>query len=909
MLRVSNTFCRSAGRQLRRNLSKCCFQSVILDRIQVSSGRSFSSITEQQQQRFQSSVAVDIHNDSEFLDETTINEAAHATEIKRLRQIRHVGVFAHVDAGKTTVTERMLALAGVVHQAGNVDDGNTVTDYLPAERERGITIQSAAISFDWAWHNAKRGNDLHATDNVTIALIDTPGHIDFSVEVSRSVAVLDGAVLVVDAVCGVQAQTETVWRAMTRPTLNNHESSEFRSIMADKQEHAHEPLPCLAVINKMDKEGSSFGYAIKTLRDKLPGAKPLPIQIPLFQVHTKEVNSSLFHNLVAINAGNMSSPEGNFVGVVDLIHMRAIVWPDGSSSAVEECIPKVTSLLQANSLTPLDENCQITQQALIARAELIESLAESDERMEEYYLTGEEPSNAEIRLAIRRLTLAHSVLPVMASAAVRGKGVEPILDAIADLLPSPLDRQAPALIVLDQKKGTVHRHQAARSDNIRLGHPLHPSALALVFKVLHMKGRGGSGDGRVVFARVYSGELRDRDVVNVMTPPALGEPPSAFRTERIGGMLELAGGKFSNLEDGVCRSGGVCALVGLKSVVTGDTIVMQPTQKEKKKGITFEPICLAGVSSPKPVLTVRLEAESTAQQTKLTEALNLLTVEDPSLFVEESQSATLLSGLGELHIEITLDRLKREYGLGVMVGKPAVKYRETCTRTIESGLCNYDRTFGGTRLQAAVHIQLKPTGVNVAQDSPCMVLADPIVSIGEQARAFLDIDPGQQEEDLMVKSELYRALVQGCQGALQRGPFGSYALTNLKCTVINIDADDGLPQLLSQPGALRAAAANAVSTALADHKHDCCVLEPTMGVEISLPNDMVGNVLSDLTGRRGSVDSVLVGDECGQHSKALIRCEVPLVEILGYANALRSLTAGEGMFTAEYKGHTIAQTD
>jgi elongation factor G len=849
-------------------------------------------------------------------DEALFRSAA-SSEIRRLKAVRNVGVFAHVDAGKTTVTERFLALAGVVKRAGSVDDGNTVTDFLPAERERGITIQSAAISFPWGWHNNPAGDDYEANDQVQVSLIDTPGHVDFSVEVNRSVAVLDGAVLVVDAVAGVQAQTETVWRAMTRPSLNNHELASGDDLDGSKQkqaaqQHAHEPLACLALINKMDKDGCHFGNAIKSLREKLPGANPLPIQVPLFRasgIGGGGSSSKLFgsRNIVAIPIDDVATATGEFVGVIDLIHMRAIVWPDLPSADVESCVPEVIPLLQFGTHEPFDADCRVTQEALTARTEFLEAMAECDERMEEFYLSEEEPSNVEIRAALRRATLSQRALPVMASAALRGKGIEPVLDAIADLLPCPLDRIPPALITADGGNGEQQTSsQDATAKKIALGHPLNPNLLAFAFKVLHMKGRGGSGDGRVVFARVYSGEIRDRQVLEVMTPPPPGEAPAPPRTERVGGMLELAGGRFTNLQDGVCKSGGVCALVGLKSVVTGDTLVLMPdnTGKNKKKK-QHDRVYLAGVTSPKPVLTVRLETESTEQQSRLSEALTLLAVEDPSLVVKESDSATLLSGLGELHIEVILDRLYREFGLQVLVGSPSVTYRETIKGTIESlGLVEYDRTIGGTRLQGAVHIVLEPTWCDDSTNA-CIMLTDPVVTVSKQAREFLGVDLEKSEADLVLKSPIFKALIEGCQGALKRGPLGSYAMSNITCHVVDVDAAEGLTGLQALPGALRAASANAISKTLGEHHGICCVLEPTMSLEVTLPNDMVGTVLSDLSGRRGTVGDVFVGETVGSvQAKALVRGQVPLVEILGYANSLRSLTAGTAAFTAEYTGHS-----
>lgn len=836
------------------------------------------------------------------------NDAELQSEIQRLQHIRNVGVFAHVDAGKTTVTERMLALAGVVHRAGSVDEGNTVTDYLPAERERGITISSAAISFPWACGGG--GGD--ADNHVTVSLIDTPGHVDFSVEVNRSVAVLDGAVLVVDSVAGVQAQTETVWRAMTRPSLNNHDN-------VYKHDHAHEPLPCLALINKMDKEGCNFGNAIKSLKQKLPGANPIPIQMPLFRTSKAPIQGSYFaeRNIVAVPVDDVVSCTGDFVGVVDLVQMRAIIYPDHKSSNVanvESCIPDVIPLLLPNSHDPIDENCQVVQEAILARHEFLEAMAECDEQMEEYYLTGQVPTSTELRAALRRVTLSQRGLPVMAAAALRGKGVEPVLDAIADLLPSPLDRQSPELTFLDGDRPSSSSVQAPRKQQLGRGHALHPTLLALAFKVVHMKGRGGSGDGRVVFARVYSGELKERDTVQVISPPAPGEAPEAPRKERVGGMLELSGGRFGNLENGACKSGDVCALIGLKSVVTGDTIMMMPDRKtassSKRKRRREELVCLAGVAAPKPVLQVRLEAESTEQQKRLSEALSLLAIEDPSLVVEETDSTTLLSGLGELHIEITLDRLYREYGLRVMVGAPSVTYRETITALLKTeGLINYDKSIGGTRLQAAVSLVLEPTwkGLSTYRESVCLMLAEPVISVSAAVKEFLNLDPEASDDELVAKSEVYKALVQGCHGALKRGFLGQHPMANVKCYIVEIDAEGGLSGLQALPGAMRAAAAHAVSTTLSENKDFCSTLEPKMSLEVTLPNDLVGTVLSDLTGsRRGTVGDVIVGEDFrGTQAKALVRGEVPLVEILGYANSLRSLTGGEGAFTAEYKGHSL----
>ncbi|KAL3927216.1 MAG: hypothetical protein SGBAC_013172 [Bacillariaceae sp.] len=837
----------------------------------------------------------------------TINVTKESRQVHRLRHLRNVGILAHVDAGKTTVTERMLALTGFVRRAGSVDDGDTVTDFLPAERERGITIQSAAISFSWGWHNNRTGDDLEQNDNVKIQLIDTPGHVDFSVEVNRSVAVLDGAVLVLDAVKGVQPQTETVWRALKTPSMNNHnrlQDPDFRRL-------SHDPLPCIAVINKMDKDGRNFGKAIDTIQQKLPGAFPLPIQLPLFSKRSGNESSLESKDLVALTAGSpdeQGETNGDFCGIVDLVHMRALVWFDIKEAGIDKSAPTAINLLHEVFSGRNTEDCQVTKMAISSRSKLIESLAEIDGAMEEIFLNEETPSNAQVRASLRRATLAHKAIPVLAAAALKGKGIEPILDAIADLLPSPLQRRTPVLngefapaVIKENDTTEVNR----TTSKITIGHPLHPSLLALAFKVVHMKGRGGSGDGRVVFARIYSGKLSERDTVQVISPPAPGEALKALRSERIGGMLQLAGGRFDKIEDGACESGDVCAIVGLKTVVTGDTIRFaadKPSKSNNSKSQSNDGLYLAGVASPKPVMTVRLEAETASDQSRLSEILKLFCIEDPSLVVEETESATLLSGLGELHIEVTLDRLFREHKLRVMVGSPLVAYHETVKEEIETsgGLLEYDHTIGSTRLQARVHLVLKP--LPHEKNSSCVMLTTPSVIIGSKSREFLGMNVDLSEEMLLQKSDLARALVQGCLGALKRGALKASPVMNIVCHIENVDAEGGLATLKRLPGALQAASANAVSVTLAENIDSSTVLEPTMSIEISVPNAMVGDVLSDLISRRGIVSDVVTGDNEQEHSMVL--GDVPLSGIIGYATTIRALTAGEGSFSAEYKGHS-----
>lgn len=786
-----------------------------------------------------------------------------------------------------------------------------------------------------------------------INLIDTPGHVDFSIEVSRSVAVLDGAVLVVDAVAGVQAQTETVWRA-----IRNTDKSSTSSSSAAHGSHQHEPLPAMMYINKMDRDGADFRHAMQSVEQKLKGSNPVPVQLPLYRIDNdgqdngssgKNYSTTLGADIVA-GTLDQSPPHGEFIGLIDIVHMRALIYPPGAEYlSIEDAIPTVVNL---SSLQ--DKNSQPLEAALDARRDLISSLADVDETMEDLYLHAMETedddddedaerecpilsniSTSQIQSSLRRMTLSRSIMPTMCGAALRGIGVEPVLDAVAEMLPCPLDRLPPQLsMCADSNRSRQQKRQQEEEQTqsaVTLGHPLHPSTLAYVFKVVHMKGRGGSGDGRVAFARVYSGTLKARDTVRVISPSSLvmnddggKNKKQKHPTERVGGMLELSGGAFDNLLEGKCLSGDVCALVGLKGVVTGDTLLLTSAstdalpgdqangKKMKIKGGKnnddhwkqyMEGVHLAGLTSPKPVLTLRIEANSSSEQSRLSAALALLTVEDPSLVVEETPTNTLISGLGELHMEIVLDRLRREFGLEVRTGKPAVAYRETVLFDGEEGVetdgfVEYDRTVGGVQLQGAIRLYLSPF---TTLEGSCVPPEDPLVTLSPETRSFFNMDPQASSDEIEHKyPPALRALLSGARGSLKRGRLGPYPLANLTCHILDVASET--PDTL--PGAMRAAAANAVTTLLETLKNDgrLVVLEPKMTVEVSVPTGRVGDVLSDLTTRRGTVDDVATGDD-NTHAKSMVRAEVPLIEILGYANSLRSLTGGEGAFSAEYKGH------
>lgn len=505
----------------------------------------------------------------------------------------------------------------------------------------------------------------------------------------------------------------------------------------------------------------------------------------------------------------------------------------------------------------------------------------------------------------------------------------------ASPVPCPLDRLPPRLSSTGNNNSS-HSHGGERrkldkdeneKSSITLGHPLHPSTLAYVFKVLHMKGRGGSGDGRVAFARVYSGTLKAKDSVRVISPEGNNSSvmdnvggknkKQKHPVERIGGMLELSGGQFGNLPDGSCHSGDVCALVGLKGVVTGDTLLSSSVagdcgssnskKKVSKTGKTNDVHWLAGLTSPKPVLTLRVEASSVSEQSRLSDALAILAVEDPSLVVEETPTTTLISGLGELHMEIVLDRLRREFGLIVRTGKPAVSYRETISledgqEAETDGMVEYDRTVGAVRLQGAVQLRLRHCA-----HLECSPPDDPVITLSSEVRTFFKLDPKATSNESEHKyPPALQALLSGARGSLKRGRLGPYPLANLECQLVRANSELTSPDTL--PGAMRAAAANAVMTLLETLVKDgkMVILEPKMNLEIWVPSARVGDVLSDLTGRRGTVDDVAMAEEVGGgsgHVKSMVRAEVPLVEILGYANSLRSLTGGEGAFSAEYKGH------
>jgi len=707
---------------------------------------------------------------------------------------------------------------------------------------------------------------------VSLSLIDTPGHIDFSIEVNRTVSVLDGAVLVVDAVAGVQAQTETVWRALSGRAENDTKHTSA----------GYEPLPTLVFANKMDKDGSDCVAMMQSIRRRLERSNPVALQLPLMRSSEHSENFPIPISAVPLD-GSADVDCTDFCGVVDLVQMRAILWLSENSSAKDHNvnpIPMVVPLCEADGTTLLDDSCKVSQEALKAREGLVEQLADTDEAIGDLYLSDRKPNTDDIREALRRQILTRSIVPVFLGSALKGKGVELLLDGVADFLPSPLDRLPPQLF----------GYETETTDANPLGHPCHGDLLALVFKIVHLKGRAGSGDGRLAFARVYSGKLKEGDKVTAISPGS----STNVRTERIGGLLELSGGSFEPMQNATCSSGQVCAIVGLKSVITGDTIRKETKKKTKQ-------VFLSGVAAPSPVLTVRLETETPQDQTRLSSALNLMCIEDPSLVVEESEASTLLSGLGELHIEIALDRLRREFGVYVHTGKPEVAFRETVCRVLKTdGVHDLGHTYGDQRMHVGVGVILSPR-FSCDSENLCPI-KDPLVSVSDEIKHALGLNPSLDDDDHMRKSPLYRALVSGSLGALKRGHVASFPLVNVFCEIVELECDNEPHSLKAQPGAARACVSQAISALLRDNIDSCVIMEPAMAVEVSLPDHFCGTALSDLSSRRGTVGHVHSNVPEGS-SKSRINSTVPLVEMLGYASALRSLTSGEGSFTAEYVGH------
>ncbi|MGW9436608.1 elongation factor G [Streptomyces sp. NPDC055607] len=659
--------------------------------------------------------------------------------------VRNLGILAHVDAGKTTVTERVLYLTGAVHKRGEVHDGTTVTDFDPQERDRGITIFAAAVSCDWAGHR--------------INLIDTPGHVDFSDEVERSLRVLDGAVAVFDAVAGVEPQSETVWRQADR--------------------HG---VPRLAFVNKLDRAGADLDAAVESIRDRL-GAVPLPVQLPVGR-------------------------EDGFTGVVDLLRMRAYVWADGADAYTEQGVPEGL----------LDEVRQ-------RRRRLEEAVAELHTGAFKEFLAHERLAEETLRGALRDLTLAGEAVVVLCGSAYRNRGIEPLLDAVVAYLPAPSD--------MPPVRGEV---------------PADPEApfTALAFKV------NATATGRMTYLRVYAGTIGKGDTVL----DAVGG-----RTERIARILRVQADRATEVE--AARAGDIVAVVGPKAVRAGATLC-DPAA----------PVVLEPPTTADPVVSVAVEARRSTDAGRLATALARLSEEDPSLVVRSDPETgqTVLSGLGELHLEVAVEKLRRDRGLEVTVGRPQVAYRETVAKGVTGLLYRHVKQDGGAGQFAHVVIDLEPLE-------------------GDEEFVFTSTVTGGR-----VPQEYVRAVEAGCRDALLEGPLGGHPVTGVRVTL----TDGATHPKDSSEMAFRTAGRFALREAL--RASAMTLLEPVAEVTVTVPAESVGAVLGDLAARRGRVN-----DRTARGGTAVVAATVPLAELFGYASRLRGRTQGRGTFTTRPAGYEPAR--
>ena len=665
--------------------------------------------------------------------------------------IRNIGIVAHIDAGKTTTTERILFYAGRTHRLGNVDEGNTVTDWMIQERERGITITSAAITCSW--------------QDVQINLIDTPGHVDFTIEVERSLRVLDGAVGVFCAVGGVQPQSETVWR------------------QADRYH-----VPRIAFINKMDRMGADFEACVSEIRSLLH-ANPVCVQLPIGKTET-------------------------FSGVIDLLEMRALTYDDGT---------------EGRGVSASEIPAELKEAAVAARAALCEQAAEADDTLMEAYFENPELSAEVLRASLRRSTIAGKVVPVLCGSSLRNKGVQQLLDAVVWYLPSPLDR--PPVEATDLKSGNkVTREQSASA-------PL----TALIFKIAT-----DSYVGRLFFVRVYAGTLKKgQNVYN----------PRSRKRERILKLVRLFADDQIEVE--ALGPGEIGAIVGLKEATTGDTLCAE-----------HQPVYLERITVPEPVMFIAIEPRSRADKEKLEQSMAQLAAEDPTcqVRVDAETGQTILSGMGELHLEVLVDRLRREFKCEANTGRPMVSYYETVTTTGKSEYL-FDRELGGKRHCARVTVEVAPQKRGSGH----------AVAISAAARRQLPDE------------KLAECVEQGLTDGILTGVLARYPVTDVLATVTDVAVSD---EETATDVAFRTAAVMGFREAALAAAPE--LLEPIMSLDIVTPADYVGDIMGDINGRRGSVrDMTTRGD------MQIVRAQVPLAELFGYSTAIRSLSRGRASYTME----------
>jgi len=671
-----------------------------------------------------------------------------------LEKTRNIGIMAHIDAGKTTTTERILYYTGRTHKIGEVHEGAAVMDWMEQEQERGITITSAATACEWKGHR--------------INIIDTPGHVDFTVEVERSLRVLDGAVAVFDAVAGVEPQSETVWR------------------QADKYH-----VPRFAYINKMDRTGADFYNAVATMKDRL-GANPVPIQLPI-------------------------GSEGDFLGIVDLVAMNALVWKDELGTEFEV----------------VDIPADLADKAEEYRAALVEVAADYDEEIMEAFLGEEEIPVDKLKEALRKATLSTKITPVLAGSSFKNKGVQPLLDAVIEMLPSPLE-VPPVTGEIPAAKG-----ESEPTEGTRPADDSGPFA-ALAFKIM-----SDPYVGKLTYFRVYSGKLQAGGrVLNVKTG----------RTERIGRLLMMHANSREEIEE--AYSGDICAGVGLKETATGDTLAAPDA-----------PIALESIEFPETVIAVAIEPKTKADQEKMGNALQRLGEEDPTFRIEsdEETGQTLIHGMGELHLEVIVDRMLREFKVDANVGKPQVAYRETIRKRVEKVVARFVRQTGGRGQFGHVVINLEPAP-------------------GEGFVFENKIRGGT------IPGEYIGPAEQGMKEALENGVKAGYPMVDVRAELV----DGSYHDVDSSEMAFKIAGSMAIQEGA--RKANPVLLEPVMAVEVVTPEDFLGDVIGDLSRRRGKVQ----GQD--QRGNALaVQAFVPLGEMFGYATDLRSSTQGRATYTMQFE--------
>ncbi|KRF25901.1 elongation factor G [Phycicoccus sp. Soil803] len=679
-----------------------------------------------------------------------------------LTKVRNIGIMAHIDAGKTTTTERILFYTGVNHKIGETHDGASTTDWMEQEKERGITITSAAVTSFW--------------EGTQINIIDTPGHVDFTVEVERSLRVLDGAVAVFDGKEGVEPQSETVWR------------------QADKYD-----VPRIAFVNKMDKLGADFYFTVQTIKDRL-GAEPLVLQLPI-------------------------GTESEFVGVVDLIYRRALVWPGDAKGDVTMGAKYEIQEIPADMLEKVEEY----------RHALVERVAESDDVLMEKYLGGEDLTPEEIKGAIRKLTVNSELYPILCGSAFKNRGVQPMLDAVVDYLPSPLD--VPPMV--------GHKPNHEEVEMTRKPDTSEPFS-ALAFKVATHP-----FFGTLTFIRVYSGQISSGSAVVNTTKG---------RKERIGKLFQMHANKENPVDEAL--AGHIYAAIGLKDTTTGDTL-SDPNEQIVLESMTF----------PDPVIQVAIEPKTKGDQEKLSTAIQKLSAEDPTFQVhhDEETGQTIIAGMGELHLDILVDRMKREFKVEANVGKPQVAYRETIRRTVEKFDYTHKKQTGGSGQFAKIQISIEPLDTTES---------------GELYEFENKVTGGR------VPREYIPSVDAGIQDAMQYGVLAGYPLVGIKATLL----DGAYHDVDSSEMAFKIAGSMALKEAV--RKADPVLLEPMMAVEVRTPEDYMGDVIGDINSRRGQIQAM--EDISGAK---VVRGLVPLSEMFGYVGDLRSKTQGRANYSMEFDSY------